>query len=235
MSEPFSNSGIQPFHGIRYDVAKAGSLTSLLCPPYDIIGDHERLELYARSPYNMIRLEHPLAQSGESSDDTSRYRAAVATFTQWTESGVLQRDSEPCFYVHDHEFEFRGMRHRRRGLVARVKLREWYDGVYPHELTGRKAKQDRLELMRMCHASFSGPLGLYEDKDGTIAERLREGTLRAPLADVADGNERHTFWSIRAPELVSGIQDAFGDNSLYIADGHHRYETAITYRNMRRE
>jgi len=234
MSDLAINTEVQPFPGIRYDATRAGALASLLCPPYDIIDDQERLELYARSPYNMVRLEHPLELSGESSADSSRYAAASITFGQWMETGILRRENEPCFYVHDHEFQFRGHRHVRRGLVARVRLREWYDGVYPHELTGRKAKQDRLELMRMCHASFSGPLGLYEDKNGVIAEGLRAGTAEAPLADVADGEDHHTFWRICAPELVARIQTAFADCSIYIADGHHRYETGLVYQSERR-
>ncbi|MBN1857054.1 MAG: DUF1015 domain-containing protein [Dehalococcoidia bacterium] len=234
MSDSVINTDIQPFRGIRYDVSHAGALSSLLCPPYDIIDDQERLDLYARSPYNMIRLEHPLQPSGGSPDDESRYVSAALTFDEWMQAGILRLDSEPCFYVHDHEFVLHGKRHVRRGLVARVKLREWYDGVYPHELTGSKAKQDRLELMRKCHASFSGPLGLYEDKEGTIAGCLREGTVEAPVADVADGEDNHRFWAIHDPAVVAAIQSAFAGCSIYIADGHHRYETGLVYQAERR-
>ena len=230
MSMPQSGvTEVRPFRGIRYNTALSGDLASVLCPPYDIISEQQQRELYARSPYNMIRLEYPLPPAGGAAGESARYEMAGRTFWEWMQLGVLRRDVQPTMYVHDQSFKYRGTRHVRRGLVARIGLRPWYQGVYPHEMTATKAKEDRLQLMRACQASCSGPLGLYEDRDGLIAEALERGTRSAPLADVAADNERHVFWAIDEPELLADIERAFSGESLYIADGHHRYETALVY------
>lgn len=221
---------VQPFRGIRYDTDVAGDLSDLLCPPYDIISDAQRLELYGRSPYNMVRLEYALPET----EDGDVYVRAAATFRHWLAKGVLRHDEAPALYVHDHAFEFRGQRHVRRGLIARLRLRPWYEGVYPHELTGTRAKQDRLDLMRACHASFSGPLGLYEDRDGIVAEALEDSLAGTFRQDVVEDGHSHTFRMLSDPDSIARIRKAFSDESIYIADGHHRYETALIYQIERR-
>lgn len=239
MTYPMSNAvsastpptELQPFRGIRYDTDIAGDLSQLLCPPYDIISDTQRLQLYERSPYNMVRLEYALPDTENGGDV---YLRAAATFQQWLAKGILRRDEAPVLYVHDHSFEYHGCRHVRRGLIARVRLRPWYEGVYPHELTGTRAKQDRLDLMRACHASFSGPLGLYEDRDGTVAKAIEESLVGASRQDVVTNGESHTFHVLSNPEHIGRIQQAFAGESIYIADGHHRYETALIYQVERR-
>ncbi len=206
----------------------------LLCPPYDIISPTQQRELYARGPYNMIRLEHPLPES-EREDESLRYRAAAIRYRQWLRDGILIRESAPALYVHDHAFEYRGRRHVRRGLVGAVRLRPWYEGVYPHELTGTKAKQDRLELMRACGASFSYPLGLYEDGHGLIAGILDEAVgATPPIADARESGDSHRFWAVRDKHAVARLQEAFTAEAIYIADGHHRYETGLVYQSERR-
>jgi uncharacterized protein (DUF1015 family) len=227
-------TGVRPFHGIRYDTTLSGDLASVLCPPYDIISERQQRELYARSPYNMIRLEYPLPPAAGTAGGPSKYEIAGRIFREWMQLGVLRRDVQPAMYVHDHAFRYRGTRHVRRGLVARVRLHPWYEGVYPHEMTATKAKEDRLQLMRACRASCSGPLGLYEDRDGLIAEALERGTRRDPLADIAGDDERHVVWAIDDPGLLTDIETAFCGESIYVADGHHRYETALVYQEERR-
>ncbi len=235
MSEPGKLTDVRPFHGIRYDTSQAGPLSLLLCPPYDIISDKQRLELYGRSPYNMIRLEYPLPPEGGSPDSPERYAVAAQTFREWMKQGVLKRDAGPSLYVHDHSFVFRGRRHVRRGLFACVGLRPWYGGVYPHELTGTKAKQDRLELMRTCGVSFSGPLGLYEDRHGSISSLVEEALEGLSYIDVEEPVDRHRFRIIQDPASVARISSAFESEAIYIADGHHRYETALVYQQERRD
>ena len=131
MSQCSEPAGIAPFAGVRYDPAVAGELSNLLCPPYDIIGPVQQRELYSKSPFNMIRLEYPLPGADDEAEDTSKYRVAAETYRDWLERRVLVRESGPAMYVHDHSFVFRGAHHVRRGLVAGVRLRPWYDGVYP--------------------------------------------------------------------------------------------------------
>ncbi len=215
-------------------MAVAGDLSSLLCPPYDIIDAPQQRELYGRSPFNVIRLEHPLP-TGDGCDELEKYRDAATIYRQWMRDGILVRDSSPALYVHDHSFEFRGRRHVRRGLIAAVRLRPWYQGVYPHELTGTKAKQDRLELMRACQASFSYPLGLYDDGEGVIARLLDEAVENTSLLEASGSGDGHRLRVIRDEAIWSRIQQAFVARLIYIADGHHRYETALLYRAERRE
>ncbi len=222
-----------PFQGIRYDAAVAGDLSSLLCPPYDIITPELQRELYLRDPHNMVRIEHPLPLDDQY-NERERYRTAATTFQQWMRQGILFRDPVPALYVHDHSFEYLGERHVRRGVVGAVRLRSWYEGVYPHELTGAKAKQDRLELMRECGATFSYPLGLYEDREGLIAQLLDAAVDTVVPLEVSEPVQHHRLWTIRDQQLLVRLQQAFTSEPIYIADGHHRYETGLSYQAERR-
>ena len=233
MSQRGASFNVSPFAGVRYGPSVSADLSSLLCPPYDIISPEQQRALYGRSPHNMIRLEHPLP-SGDGGDELQRYRLASDTYRQWLSDGVLVRDSEPALYVHDHSFVYRGRRHERRGLVAAVLLRPWYQGVYPHELTGSKAKQDRLELMRQCRTSFSYPLGLYEDAEGAIGALIEEAVRGLAAIQVAEEVDSHRFYVIREPRFIGPIREAFAEESIYVADGHHRYETGLVYQAERR-
>jgi uncharacterized protein (DUF1015 family) len=233
MSQGSTHHHVRPFAGIRYDTGVVGDVASLLCPPYDIITPEQQQALYGRSPFNMIRLEYPLGALDEP-DERARYRTAAQTYHTWLRDGVLVRDEVPALYVHDHSFVFRGRHHVRRGIVASVLLRPWYQGVYPHELTGTKAKQDRLELMRACASSFSYPLGLFEDADGTIASIVEEAVRDVPSLEVHEAEDSHVLRALRDADTLRRIQDAFAGESLYIADGHHRYETGLVYQQERR-
>ena len=219
---------VRPFHGIRFASPLAERLSTLLCPPYDIITDSQREELYASDPHNIIRLEHPTPLAEDATEEM-RYARAAAAYREWTRDGVMTTDAVPCFYVHDHTFFHRGRTHTRRGLVAAVRLRQWYDGVYPHELTGTKAKQDRLELMRACGVSFSYPLGIYEDGEGLVAEAIEKAVANAPRQDVSEAVDSHSFWVISDPDAIARIQQTLASEPLYIADGHHRYEPGLVY------
>ena len=225
---------VRPFAGIRYAREAAGDLSALLCPPYDIINAQEQRELYRKSPHNMIRLEHPLPANGDAGDELARYRNAAATYTQWVRDGILVRDQRAALYVHDHSFVYRGKQHVRRGVVGSVLLRPWYQGVFPHELTGTKAKQDRLELMRACRTSFSYPLGLYEDGEGTISELVEDAVRSLSPEEAREDVDSHRFWAIRDEQALKRICKAFAAESIYVADGHHRYETGLVYQRERR-
>jgi uncharacterized protein (DUF1015 family) len=173
----------------------------------------------------------PLA---EDTTEEMRYARAGAAYREWVSDGVLAADAMPCLYVHDHTFVYRGRTHTRRGLVAAVRLRQWYDGVFPHELTGSKAKQDRLELMRSCGVSFSYPLGIYEDGAGLVASAIEEAVADATRQDVVETVDSHRLYIIRRLDAIRRIQQALSNEPLYIADGHHRYETGLVYQAERR-
>ena len=228
---------VSPFRGICYNQGIVGDLARVLCPPYDVITPEQQKRYCAESSYNAIRLEFP---SENLEPKGASYQRAAITFQQWLQQGVLQLDSESSFYLHDHRFEHSGEKRVRRGLIARVKLGPWGSGIYPHEETFPKAKGDRLQLMRACQANFSPLLSLYHDSEQKIAPILsriaREKprmSLRAKRSNLPDSNEAHTLWAITEPEIQRELSQFLSYQPIYIADGHHRYETALTYQQER--
>jgi len=230
---------VSPFKGICYNQGIVGDLAHVLCPPYDIITPEQQKLYYEESNYNAIGLEFP-AEYLELTDD--RYQRAAITFNQWLKDRVLQLDSVSSFYLHDHRFEYSGEKKVRRGLIARVKLEPWGSGIYPHEETFSKAKSDRLLLMRACRANFSPLLSLYHDSEGKIApilSRIAQEkpriSLQAKRSNLPDYNEAHNLWAITDPEIKRELSQFLSSQPLYIADGHHRYETALNYQQERAE
>jgi len=232
---------VSPLRGICYNQGIVGDLARVLCPPYDVITPEQQKLYYEESSYNAIRLEFP-AESLELTDD--RYQGAAITFQQWLKHGVLQLDSVSSFYLHDHRFEYSGEKRIRRGLIARVKLGPWGSGIYPHEETFSKAKSDRLQLMRACRANFSPLLSLYQDSERKIASILSEASRAKPMIETSvlslptgggqdKGGEAHTLWAITDAEIKREISQFLSSRPFYIADGHHRYETALAYQQER--
>ena len=226
---------VSPFRGIRYNQRTVGDLARVLCPPYDVITPEQQKLYYEKSNYNAIRLEFP-EPTGDS------YQRAAITFQQWLKHGVLHLDSASSFYLHAHRFEYSGAEKVRRGLIAHVKLGPWGSGIYPHEETFPKAKGDRLQLMRACRANFSPLLSLYHDSEREIASILSHVaqekplmSLRAKRSNLLACNEAHTLWAISDPEIKRELSQFLSSQPLYIADGHHRYETALTYQQERAE
>ncbi len=232
---------VSPFRGICYNQRIVGDLARALCPPYDVITPEQQKLYYEENSYNAIRLEFP-AESPEPTGDS--YQRAAITFQQWLKHGVLQLDSVSSFYLHDHRFEYSGEKRVRRGLIARVKLEPWGSGIYPHEETFPKAKGDRLQLMRACRANFSPLLSLYHDSERKIASILSESSRAKPMIETSilslstgggqdEGGEAHTLWAITDPEIKRELSQFLSSQPLYIADGHHRYETALAYQQER--
>jgi len=221
-----------PFRGMRYNQETIGDLDKVICPPYDVIGPEQQEIYYEMSDYNAIRLEYAIEQSGDDSID-NKYSRAAKTFQRWLKEGVLQVEEQPAFYLHDHYFAHLGEKKRRRGLIARVKLGQWGKGIYPHEETFSKAKSDRLQLMRACQANFSPLLALYQDPDGEVVKVLSDTSRDKPVMELASSDERHTVWAVTEPKSVQRISELLVVKPLHMADGHHRYETALAYQQER--
>ena len=216
---------VRPFRGLFYDPAVVGSIASVVAPPYDVIGGDEQRRLYDASPYNVIRLDL--------SRDSDRYGSASRTFAEWRERGVLVRDREPAFYLYAQRHRLRGgEEHERVGFFARLRLEEFSSGkVLPHEKTLASPKADRLALQRACRANLSSIFGLYASPVFSLADAAAQtihGPARADFEDAAA--VRHRFWSIADAGLRRMLQDELERRTVYIADGHHRYETALRYR-----
>lgn len=219
---------IRPFAGIRYDLSAVKDLATVITPPYDVISVADQVRYHIRSPHNAIRLE--LAQ--ESLSDTAednRYTRAVEQFASWLRDGVLRQDSRPALYLHEQEF-FGG---RRLAIYAEVRLEDWHRGIiFPHQLTLAEPKEDRLALLRHAQLNTSPILAMYEDPRGQIQQILKRSMVQRPEVEFVDeAQERHRLWILDQPAWIREIQIVLRDQPLFVADGHHRYETALAYRN----
>ena len=223
---------VVPFHGLRYDESKAGPLADLISPPYDVISDADRAALYARSPFNVVRVEGGTEEPG---DDTAknRYSRAKAALEEWLSAGILKVDPSPAFYLYDHYFVVGGQRIRRRGFLGALRLYQEGRGIVrPHERTFPKAKTDRLNLLRATRTNTSPIFGLYHDERGEIAKALETWMVRGPARLVADarvGDERHLIWALDDKVLTQKLTAGLKEQRVYLADGHHRYETGLAY------
>ncbi|MCM1298615.1 MAG: DUF1015 domain-containing protein [Firmicutes bacterium] len=219
---------IRPFKGLRY-TEKAGETGSLCCPPYDIVNGGEREALAARNPYNIIRLELPVLGG---SDDPTPYREAASTLRSWLNEEILKKDEKEGIYIYEMEFSAYGQSHKVKGFVSLVKLEPFDKGVIlPHEETLSKAKTDRFNLMKTTGCNFSQIYSLYMDEDGSAFSLVDKASQGKPDAEFTDGgNVTHRMWIVTDPVFVESLQEKFADKKLYIADGHHRYETALNYK-----
>ena len=223
---------VVPFHGLRFDEAKAGPLADLISPPYDVISDRDREALYARSPYNVVRVEEGVEEPGDTAA-SNKYTRAKAALEDWIGKGVLKVDTSPAFYLHDHYFQAGGQRIRRRGFLGALRLYQEGRGIVrPHERTFPKAKTDRLKLLRATRTNTSPVFGLFADEKGAVASALEAWMVRGPARMVADariGEERHMLWALDDRAVAEKLTAALKDQRVYIADGHHRYETGLAY------
>ena len=218
---------VRPLPGIRY---ATGNLAALVTPPYDVISPAAQDHYYARDPHNIIRLELGRDEPGDN-ELNNRYTRAAKTFADWRLAGVFTQDT-PALYLYEQRFAAHGRSYIRRGLMARVGLEPWDAGVVlPHERTLSKPKDDRLKLLRACAANLSPIMALYDDPGGDLASLLEQVAAGTPAADFEDeAGERHRLWVIANEAIAARVAGFFRDRQLYIADGHHRYETALAYR-----
>ncbi len=221
-------ANIKAFRAWRYDQNKAGKIEELYTPPYDIINEKMQDDFYQINPYNMIRLEW----GKKYPDDTqknNRYTRAATDYDKWRKEGILLRDAEPAFYLYRQTFETNGQTKTRNGVLATIRAEGYESGaVLPHEDTLPKHKADRLELMRHTFANFSPIFGLYAQESRHIDRQLdTEAKKQHPVIDFSDADGvKHSIWKIDNPDVVTHIEAQFANLKIYIADGHHRYETA---------
>lgn len=222
---------VRPFRGVHYKQQLIKDLSAVICPPYDILTPSLQQELYRRNQYNFVRLEH----SRELPQDTvtdNKYSRSAATLGQWLKQGVLEVDKTPAIYLHDHYFTHQGKEYRRRGITVRVRLEEWDKRVIrPHEGTLAKPKNDRISLFRELKVNTSPILALFEDQRQRVSSLLAAQQSKSkPLISSTDANgERHYVWAITEAQVVNQICNSLAEQPLYIADGHHRYESALAY------
>jgi uncharacterized protein (DUF1015 family) len=225
---------IRPFRGVRYNQQKISDLASVICPPYDVITPQLQEELYQTSEYNFVRIEYNRELPQDNPED-NRYTRAAANISEWLQKDILKWEAEPTFYIHQHHFTCLGRQYKRDNIIACIKLEEWDKKiVLPHENVMPKPKSDRLNMLWACQSNTSPVLSLFEDPQRTISFLLTAQMINQPLINVVDNfGERHKVWTITQPDAIKQIQQVFSAQPIYIADGHHRYDSALTYRRER--
>jgi len=227
---------IQPFQGLRYNLAQIGSLSDVVAPPYDVISPEQQDELYARHPNNVVRL---ILDKMLPTDDeqNNRYTRSAKTLKEWKESGVLLKESKPSLYVYHQIFTVKGKEYVRKGFMCGCEAVPFGEGmVFPHELTMSGPKADRLMLTTTCKTNFSQIFGLYPDADNEVQNILENATLGVtPLEATDKDGVLNRMWIVDDQDVVAKVVALMGPKPIFIADGHHRYETACNYRKQIRE
>ena len=234
-------ANLSPFRGVVYDPAVVKDVAKVVAPPYDIIDAEYQKALYARHPNNVIRLELGIDEAGDSPAH-NRYTRASGFLKTWLDQGALRRDTQPSLYLYMIDYRPPGdstaAPRMLKGFFSTVELEEFGTGkIFPHENTRSAAKADRLHLLQACRANFSPIFSLYSDPDNRVMQLL-EGAidLKTPRIDFHDdAGLRQRIWSITDPTVLQAVCDLMKPKSLFIADGHHRYETSLRYRQLRRE
>jgi len=227
---------VRPFCGLRYNLQQVPALSSIITPPYDVISLTERLAYYRKSPYNVIRLEYGEEQPGDSADN-NKYTRAAAILNAWLKEEILTREERPALYVIKHNFPYQDTIKSRLGLIARVRLEELDNKghIRPHEKTTKEPAIDRLNLLRACRANISPIMGLVRTKKGEMVKLLRGLTKGEPDFSATDSyGVNYIVRVISDGTAIQKVSQLFADKVIYIADGHHRYETALRYRDEQR-
>jgi uncharacterized protein (DUF1015 family) len=233
---------IIPFRGMLYDPAVVGTVRDVVAPPYDIIDQAGQKALHDRHPHNIIRLELGIDKPGDNVSH-NRYTRAADTLHDWIKTGALKRDSQPTIYYHTIEYappssDTDAPKRTLRGFLITTKLEPLDSGhIYPHENTRSAAKTDRLNLLQACKANLSPIWLLYSDPQNAVLSLLEQAVKGTParIEFQDDSGCLQRLWAVSEPEILQPIVEAMGSKPLFIADGHHRYETALNYQKLRRE
>ncbi len=228
---------IASFCGLRYNPEKIDRMEEVVTPPYDVIDDKAQAALLAKNPYNMIQLDlSKNVKPEEASAD--RYMQSKQLLEKWQEEGVLLRDDTPAIYLYHTEYLHpSGRRLTRKGLVTLVGLAEFAEGIVkPHEKTFAGVITDRVKLLDTCQTQFSQIFSLYSDPQNEVMALLEAACPQEPLCSATDDDGgRHVLWAVTEPAVLERVRKLFVDKALYIADGHHRYTTALQLRQLMRE
>jgi uncharacterized protein (DUF1015 family) len=212
-----------PFRGLRY--APKLRHQPVYSPPYDVIDASTRQRLLAGSPYNVVHVT-----LGPQNAPEEWYQEAARRLNRWQAESIIIRDRTPALYAYEQAFDGpKGTPLVRRGFFARVRLVAWGEGIHPHERTHSGPKADRLQLMRALHAQESPVFGLYRDPDGALEDLLGAAPADA-ITTTDDDGVRHSCWKVTDVQLLRQVAGSLRDQDIVIADGHHRYETALAYR-----
>ena len=222
---------VHPFRGWRYELGQVGNLSDVTAPPYDVISPEQQRELYELHPCNVIRLILNRDEPGDPGPE-ARYKRAADFLRHWQSEGILVPEHEDALYVYHQEFDWEGRHYTRRGFMARVRIEELGKGrIYPHEETLAGPKADRLALTKACRMNLSPVFGLYPDPQGEANAELSQAVQGAtPLVATDHLGVVHRMWPMSKIAAINAVRARLQNAPIFIADGHHRYETAGNYR-----
>ncbi len=225
---------IQAFRGIRYNLGRVGALSDVVTPPYDVIGPELQEHFYQKHPHSFIRIDLNRIDPANDDPTDNRYTRAARFYKQWRDEGVLVAEADPAIYVYHQEFTSAGTTYVRRGFLGRQRLTRFGEGqVFPHEETLPAAKVDRLMLTVVTKANLSPIFGLYPDPE-CEAQNLLDAAVagKTPLVATDHLGVVHRLWPVTDVAVISKLSAIMGPKPIFIADGHHRYETACNYRDQ---
>ncbi|MBU4266657.1 MAG: DUF1015 domain-containing protein [Candidatus Altiarchaeales archaeon] len=220
-----------PFRGVRYDKERIESMNLVVTPPYDVISDDERDVYYSNSEYSVIKLSLGRGEKGDS-DENNKYTRAKKFLDEWTKEGILKRDGENSLYIYEQEYSLpTGERKIMRGFICLVGLEDLESGhIYPHERTLPKPAEDRFRLIKAVRANISPIISVYSDRHNRINSILKTEAKREPVLRFADEEGiTHGLWVVQDDKIIEAVVSGMKELDLFIADGHHRYETALKY------
>lgn len=219
-----------PFAALRYDLDHIGSLSNVIAPPYDVIDPELQDELYKKHPANCIRVILNRVEPGDTGDE--RYERAAGFVQQWIEEGVLKKERTPAYYVYHQQFVADGETFNRRGFMARVRIQPFGEGnIYPHEETHPKAKVDRFKLTTATKQNNSQIFGLYPDPTNVVITKLDAACEGLEPVEATDHlGVKHRLWTVTDPTILEEVETLMAEKPMFVADGHHRYETASNYK-----
>ncbi|MBI5701533.1 DUF1015 domain-containing protein [Candidatus Saganbacteria bacterium] len=223
---------IYPFRGVLYNKKRLKKLSKVISPPYDVISEELQDELYNESDFKMVRLILGKEFPGDN-EYNNKYVRAAASFDGWVRHGILVQDEKPGIYVYEQQFKYCRKTYSRLGVVALLRLEEFGKGkVFPHEHTLSRPKLDRIELMRAASANFDCVFSVFQDEKGKFIKFLKKFTRKKPDIEAKDKDGiNNRLWRVNQKSVVARLQKEFKDKAVFIADGHHRYEAALRYRN----
>ena len=224
---------VRPFRAVRYNPEVVGDLAQVVTPPYDVIDPDYQETLYERHPNNFVRLDLTRDEPGDGGA-TNKYTRAAQTLRQWRQQGVMARDDRPAFYVYHQTFEHEGQTVLRKGFIGAIRVHDYSERVVlPHERTLRGPKIDRLDLMKATEAQMSQIFLLYNDPELRVDQALEAQCARPADIDITfEDGIRNQLWLVTDEATLRDVQALLADQQLLIADGHHRYETAVGYRDL---
>ncbi len=225
---------VYPFKGVFYNLDKIKDASKVLTPPYDVISPKMQDEFYSLHPYNIARI---ILNKHSSSDtkDNNTYTRAAKTLREWLKKEILTEEKEPCFYIYAQQFQHKNETKERLGFIGLGKIDESpKNAVLPHEKTFDAPKLDREKLLETAKINTSCIFCLFQDEQHKIDEILKQNSKQTPLLDAKIDGVRNRLWRVSDSDAIKKIQEVMDSKNIFIADGHHRYEAALNYRNRKK-